>query len=238
MKEFNAPIIKTKEELDALFDALKDQGFGYFYTYEAHQKKIDKIIYSSNKLNVSVDSKFKENLLRVNDYVQAEKDAQSHFSKFKPDDKINELLKKFSLQSDELGKIPTHYASTQEIIAWVDFRTKYNLKDVFDKGSNVDYYNLDKNFLKIYYGDNGYDFKTLYSLIYEKPCPDYSRKDVGVWIDLSPMEIKIFANGTANIRGDIKKFKEYFYKNLKNETYGNDIIKYNDKVEIRKASRD
>lgn len=238
MGEFKTPIIKTKQELEKILDDLSEQGFGYFNRYDAHQRKIEKIINVNNKLNVSVDSEFKNNLQRVDDYVQAEKIAKEHFSKFKPDDKINELLKKFSIQYDDSAGIPSNYADANEIIRWVEFRTKYNLKDEFDKGYNVQYYNLDKSFLKIYYNDNQYDFSTLYGLIYGKSCPDYDRKSIGVWIDLNPLELKIFANGYANIRGDIKKFKEYFYKTLKSERYGNSIIKYNDKIEIIKTVRD
>lgn len=239
MAEFKTPVIKTREELEKILQDLSDQGFGYFNRYDAHQRKIEKIINDANKLNVSVDSEFKNGIHRIDDYVQAEKTAQQHFSKFKPDDKINELLNRFTLQADDSVAIPRSYSGANEIIAWVEFRTKYKLNDIFDKGYNVQYYNLDKNFLKIYYGDSHYEFETLYNLIYGKPCPvNLSRQSVGYWIDLDPLEIKIFANNNAQIKGDITSFKDYLYKYVKNKEYGNKIIKYNGKTEIIKATRD
>ena len=194
--------IKTRKELEDIFNSLSDQGFGYFSEYEAHQKKINKIINDSNTLdlNSKEDYKFKEKMQRFNNYEEAKEEAINFFSKFKPDDRISELLNTFYLSDDDKVHTPSYsYPGSKEIIAWVAFKSKYNLKDEFGGGNYVEYFNLDKSFLKIHYGDEDYKFKQLYKLILGEDCNDfygskYGTKSYGIWQELGKIEIKIYQN--------------------------------------------
>ena len=227
--------IKTRKELETILKFLSEQGFGYFSDYEPHRRKIEHIINKNNTLNVdsSKDHKFRKQMMNLSDYDEAEKEAKTHFSKFKPDDKIYELLNNFYLQNDGVGKTPFgssrffNISDNKEIILWVKFRTKYGLKDdQYRVGENFYVYNFDKNYIKFNvpeYPDR--NFKELYKLIMGEECLDFNNSLYGTWQDIGKMEIKFFQNGTANIKGGINKFKEYYINTLKNYHNYNIIIK-------------
>lgn len=238
MSEFQLPEIKSKEDLTKLLNYLDEQGFGYFSDYEYHRKKVDKIINNSNKMSINYDNKFKENLYNLNNYNDIKKEAEAYFSKFSPDDKIMELLNDFYLISDTSIRIPYYRPDTKDVIEWVDFRKKYNLKDEFTPGGYISYYNLDKNYLKIQFGQyKDWYFKQLYEYIFNEKCPDWDTKKAGEWLNIGKIEIKFFLKGGAQIKGDIDKFKEYYNKYLFKKHYKThtDIIKYNNKVTMLKA---
>jgi hypothetical protein len=244
--------IKSRKELETIFKSLSEQGFGYFSDYEAHQNKINKIISESNTLRVDKeDYKFKEKMYSTDNYEEAKKEAINFFSKFKPNDKIFELLNTFYLSNDDSASIPSYnYPSQKEIIKWMTFKNKYKLNDKdfggSDSGSDsVEYFNLDKSFLKIHYSNKDYNFKQLYELIFGEKCNDFSGseygdKKYGIWQNIGKIDIKIYQNGYSNIKGDLTKLKEYYYKTLiqKNKIYGHTLIKYNDKIEIIKQKEE
>lgn len=238
LKILSGQTINSEAELKYILNFLDKQGFGYFSSWEHHQRKIEDIISNANTLQVKYDDDFKRKLMNVNDYIAAKKQADEFFSKFNPDDKINELLNKFSIISDDTSSPPSYnYANNNDVIKWVNFRLKWNLKDEFSPGDRVYYYNLDKNYLKINYGEN-YEFKELYRLIYGEEIKDVSLNKIGDWIDIGKIEIKFFANGNANIKGDIQKFRDYYYKDIISKKYHHNVIARNGKVEIYKSKRE
>lgn len=238
--------IKSRKELEDIFKSLSDQGFGFFSDYEAHHKKINRIINEYNTLRVDKeDYKFKEKMYSIDDYEEAKKEAINFFSKFKPDDKIFELLNTFHLSNDDSASTPSYnYPNAKEIIKWMTFKNKYKLNDKdFDGDDTVEYFNLDKSFLKIRYSNKDYKFKQLYELIFGEECNDFLGSEYGDknydWQNLGKIEIKIFKNGYANIKGDLTKLKEYYYKTInKNRNYVHTIIKYNGKTEIIKKEKE
>lgn len=241
MADFQLPVIKTKEDLTKLLDYLREQGFGYFSDYEYHNKKVDKIINNANKMNISYDKKLKDNLSKLSNYDDIEKEVERYFSQFSPDDKIFELLNEFYLNSDVSIRVPYYRPDAKDIIEWYDFRKKFNLKDEFIPGSHISYYNLDKNYLKINFGSyKEYLFRQLYEYIFNEKCPEWNRNSIGEWINLGKIEIKFFAKGGANIKGDISKFKDYYNKFIIKRHYkhATDIIKYNNKVNIIKGVKE
>jgi hypothetical protein len=224
--------IKTRSDLEKILKFLEEQGFGYHSDYDLHNKKIDHIIGKRNTLGILYDTKFKEELYKYKDYEEADKKAKKYFSGFSADDKIFELISSYYLQSDEVCKVPGIRPDNKEIIEWVNFKIKYGIKNEFgEKDYTVSVYNLDKNFLKINFKKYIWDFKRMYKLIFVEDCKDFDEKYYGSWQNIGKIEIKFFQNGSANIKGDTKKLKEYYYKNLKSKKI-NIIIKYNDKLEI------
>ena len=226
--------IKTIDDLKQLIKFLDEQGFGYLSEHDLHNKKVDHIISKNNILGVKYDDKFKGNLYKLNNYEEMDKEAKIYFSKFSTDDKIYELINIFYLSDDEGCRVPSYWSDNKEIIEWVNFKNKYRLKEEFGPKSNfVNVYNLDKNYIKIYFKNYGdWDFKKMYKLIFGEECKDFG-KNCGVWQNIGKIEIKFFQNGYANIKGDLKKIKEYYYKNLKNRN-NNMIIIYNGNLEILK----
>jgi hypothetical protein len=228
----NLDKISTTEDLKKVLKFLDEQGFGYISEWDLHQKKIIDVINKSNPLNVKYDDKLKSNLIGLKDYDIATQKAKEFFSKFNVDDKILELVSKFYIQSDDECRTPYNRPDHKSIVEWFEFKTKYNLKDA-DYGSSkfINYYNLDKNFLKIHFGEySTYDFNKLYELIFNEETKEYSSKK-GDWQDLGKIQIKFFLKGGANIKGELDKYKYYYYQYIKN-TNSNNIIKYNNKIEI------
>jgi hypothetical protein len=231
--------IKTKEQLDEILKMLNDQGFGYFSDYEPHKKKIDHIISNANKLGIKHDSKLKYELIRMSDYTEIEKKANEYFSKFNPDDKIFELLNKFYMQTDDNRKVPYYnYPGNNDIVAWVNFKTKYGLKDEYI--GSFDVYNFDKSFIKIRFPEySNWEFENLYELVYGEKCGKFEEKKAyGEWQNIGKIEIKLFQNGYCNIKGDIVKLKEYYYKYLKKNIHNNTIFIVNKKKEIIKKNEE
>jgi len=226
--------IKTKKELDEILQMLNDQGFGYFSDYEPHKTKIDHIINKANKLNIKHDSKLKDKLIKMSDYDEIEKETNEFFSKFQPDDKIFELLNKFFISSDGIGRVPYGRPSGNDIVAWVNFKNKYGLKDEYT--GNLEVYNFDKSYIKVNYPEySEWDFEKLYELVFGEKCGKYEeRKAYGTWQNIGKIEIKLFQNGYCNIKGDIAKLKEYYYKYLKKKLYHTTIFIINKKKEIIK----
>lgn len=232
--------IKSRKDLERVLKLLSDQGFGYTSDYEHHNKKIDSIISKANKLGIETKNlKIRDTLSKLNNYEDMEKEADAFFSKYNPVDKINEYLNEFDLSSDASCRTPWRNSSySKEIIEWVEFRRKLNLKDEYGYGQNITYYNFDKNFLKIRFGEyKSYDFKRLYKLVFNEECKEFGNK-TSEWYDLGKIEIKFFQNGYANIKGDIKTLKEYYYNHTKKKIYNTTIIKYNNKTEIIKKISD
>lgn len=231
--------IKTHSDLKKLLKYLEEQGFGYFSEWEYHQKKVDFIISKNNTLHIAYEENLKEKLYKLEDYNNIDDEAKKFFSKFNVDDKILELIKTFRLNEDDSCSTPWGSPSNaKEIIYWNNFKKKYNLKDEFGVHNTIRYYNLDKNFLKIYFPQySTYEFKSLYKYIFGEDCNEFTDKKSGIWIDLGKIEIKFFMKGGANIKGDLKKMKEYFYMELTNKIYYHTLIKYNGKQEIFKSIR-
>lgn len=237
LKILSGQTINSEDELKYIIDFLGSQGFGHVSEWDLHQRKIESIINKANILRVKYDDKFKRDLIYVRNYIEAKNTADEFFSQFKPDDKINELMNKFNIIVDDSCTPPSYnYANNNDVINWVNFRLKYNLKDEFGPNDKVMYYNLDKNYLKINYGEN-YDFKELYRLLYNEECKDFPNK-TGEWFDIGKIELKFFSNGNANIKGDLSPFRDYYYKYIRNKNYNHNIINYNKKIEIYKSKRD
>lgn len=223
--------IKSRSELKKLLKSLEEQGFGYQYDWNFHNRKVDEIISNANKLGVKLDSEIKEKLSRLDNYDEIEKEANKFFSKYNPEDKIFELFNNIYLSEDDVGRIPYSRPDNKEVIEWFKFRKKYNLLDIYNPGTNFHAYNLDKNMLKIRC-DETYKFRELYKLILNEECLEFNSK-YGVWQNLGKIEIKLFMNNYANIKGPgLKEFKNYYYKYIKNKDYGNNIIIYNKKQEV------
>jgi len=231
--------IKNKEDLKKILKFISDQGFRIRDSdYNLHDEKIGSIINRANKLNLELDDtqkrKIREELSKIENYSDMVKAADTYFSRFNSEDKIFEVLKWFYLQADELGKIPSHYSpNSKEIVEWFMFKTKHNLTD--DYFGSVQYYNFDKNYLKINFNETKrYEFDKMYNLIFGEKNKDYRENLAGEWQDLGKIQIKFFKGGGVNIKGDLTTFKEYLYKNLTKRIYNNYIIKYNQKTEIIK----
>jgi len=230
--------IRTRKQLEELIKFLDDQGFGYLSEYDLHQKKINSIISRNNTLNVDAEKnhKFREKLMSMKDYDEANKEAKEYFSKFSADDKILELLNIFWIQSDDSGRVPYSRSDNKEIVNWVNFKVKYGLKDEYQKSSQFTVYNFDKSFIKVRFPEYGsWNFKNLYELIFNERCDEFEeRKAYGKWQNIGKIEIKLFQNGYCNIKGDIGKLKTYYYKFLKEKEYyrRNIIFIVNKKKEI------
>ena len=227
--------IKTEEELQKVIKYLENQGFHIKDSYwELHNRKIENIFNKANTLGIKYDNKELVDIKKVKNYDEAEKIAKKYFSKFNPDDKIYELLSSFYIEPDSFSDMPSYNSpSTGDVINWVDFRLKHNLKDIFKSDSfsaRVEYINLDKNFIKIHFG-NSWDFDKLYNLVFNEEPEKYSESKAGIWQDLGKIQIKIFSKGTAQIKGDITKLKEHYYKFIIDKKYNGLIIKYNGKTE-------
>jgi len=242
-EEFKVPQINSEKDLDTIFSALYDQGFGYVQNQDRfHKNKIEKLIQKYNTLRVDVPQSFYSDSYKIKNYSEADNVISSHFSKIKPDDKIFELIKSiFSLKFDDRAKLPQlENDNIIEVIEWFKFKERYNLNDKDFKSyihtrsyTNVDVYNFDKKFIKISFGKDSGQFETFYNLIFNEKCKEVENK-VGAWQDLGKIEIKQFLNGTANIRGDIDKIKEYYYNELITHTFYNNlyIIYYNKNIKI------
>lgn len=230
------PIIRTREQLKMILDGLYNQGFGYYVgDYKAHDVKVEKLINSNNTLNMDENKyghELKDIVRNMTNYVEIDRTIKKYFKKFKPDDKIKELINKFHLKEEFSISSPSNWSPNKsDIIDWVNFKKKYNLKG--EPHVNK-VYNLDKNFIKlVFWGEhreNHFKFTQLYKLIYGENPNEWSAKNIGDWQDLGKIEIKIFQNDTINIKGDIDKLKKFQYK------YGiskrNCVIFYNNKKEI------
>lgn len=224
--------IKTEKELEQVFDILREQGFYISGRYEAHRHKLQSIINNANKLNVKVDSKLESEINRMSNYSEAERIANEYFSKIKPDDKIKEYIDYVHPISDDGAKTPgSRNINSRDIINWVKFRDKYNLKDIYGYDNWIKIYNLDKKILKITYSKD-YDFEQLYILLYGEKPNSFSSKENG-WMDLGKIELKVFANGNANIKGDLSPFLKYFYDYVSTMFHQISIITYNGKTETK-----
>jgi len=225
--------IKNENELKIILNSLRDQGFGSFDDYKAHNYKIDRMINYANKFNIE-QSKYRqytENLYNLKDYTEIENKLQSIFSNYSEIDKIKEYLDIFYVSPTIKLKLPdvNTYQQEDNIIQWVKFKTKLNLKDInFIPGKTINFYDLDKKTIKIRYKEN-YEFQRLYELLFNKKCKDY-KDDYGTWIDLDEIQIKLYQNGLAELSGNISQLKKYYYVELSKNTYYNyNIIIYNNK---------
>lgn len=229
--------IKTEEDLKRVYDLLSDQGFGYQNSWKAHQSKVEHIINSENTLGIKVDSHVKDDNMKLKDYGIIGKNVKKYFSKFNSDDKIFEYINTFRLNHDARGKTPNcSRGEAKEIVEWVNFKNKYNLKDEFGCSDYIDVYNLDTNTIKLYFGEsyNMYEFARFYELLFGEKCSEIE-KTVGIWQDLGKIEIKYFQNGNVGVKGDLKKLKDYYYRDLKKSRHHSHIVvRYNKKTEILK----
>jgi len=235
--------IKNKEDLKKVLTFLDEQGFNvrnvqYPSDYNLHDKKIDSIINNANKLHLDIDNSNKRKLIddlsKIENYSDMVKTADRYFSKFSNKDKITEVLNLFYILYDDRARVPTHNSpNVKDIVEWFNFKTKYNITDNYTDA--VEYFNLDKNYLKIHFNDSkSWEFDKVYNIIYGEKNKDYNKAHTGVWQDLGKFEIKFFLKGGANIKGDITVFKDYYYTYLTNKRnyYTTNIIKYNGKTEI------
>ena len=163
------------------------------------------------------------------------KKADEHFSKFNASDKITELINSFYIQSDDSASTPSRYSTeAKQIIECVNFKTKYNLTD-FEPGKTIEYFNLDKNQIKIRFGERmGREFKKLYRLIFNEESKDFEENTTGVWQDLGKIQIKFFLKGGADIKGDLDIIKEYQYKFI-SMPHRYIVVKYKNNVNIIKG---
>jgi hypothetical protein len=234
------PLIKSKEQLSMIISGLSDQGFGYFTSdWTAHDKKVDYLIQKNNILNISdkdFDRELKSLLNNMTNYNDIDKTIKKFFKKYKPDDKIKELINKFYLVADAGGMPPSDsHPDTKSIFDWVKFKEKYSIKEENVFGYQVRVYDLDKKYIKINFQfgwTEKHNFDELYKLIYNETPNEWSYKDTGIWLDLGKIEIKTFQNGTMNIKGDLKKLTTYFYEQITKRSV---IIFYNKKKEIFKV---
>ncbi len=229
--------IKTREELNKILKFLDEQGFGYISDYDLHRKKIESIINNSNKFSINVENNFRENLLKLSNYEIAKDQSQKHFSSFGADHKIMELLSDFYIISDFFIRTPYQRASEKDIIDWYEFKKKFNVTfeetEDLGSGNNVTVHNLDKNYIKINWSDHSrWKFENLYELIFNETPNKFVEKNYGEWQDLGKIEIKIFQKGTASIKGDLTKIKQYYYNSLIKKLYYNNIIIFNKKREF------
>lgn len=229
--------IKNEDDLNRVLELLEEQGFGYNRSWELHQRKVQDIINKSNKLNIKYDNKLLSDNTKLKDYSEIEKNVKKYFSKFNSDDKINEFLNVFYIQSDATARTPYSSPNVKEVVDWVNFKKRFNVSDEFGRGNYIEVYLLDKKGIKIKFGEyKTRDFKIFYNLVYNEECPDFDQNNVGDWQDLGRIEIKFFQNGNAAIKGEVKKLKEYYYNYIKNFRSGNYIIRYNNKTEIIKKN--
>jgi hypothetical protein len=230
--------IGSYRDLRKIVDILSNQGFGYIDTYKLHQSKVDKLISSANKYGVKFDDNIKRKYQYDEKltYDEIKNELDQYFSQFSPDTKIYELINKFYLVSDDSCMTPYGGSpSSTDIIKWHEFKTKFGLKDEFGYGNNVSVYNLDKNYIKVYFSEySAYDFDTLYKLIFGEENIKIDGKKIGVWQDIGKIEIKLFQKGTAQIKGDLSKLKEYYFNSV-NKPYRNIVIIYNKSKHILKS---
>lgn len=231
--------IKTYEDLKKVLNSLEQQGFGSFYADVFHRKKVDKIINNENKLNIDYEKQnknLKSSLYDLTNYEEIKKQAANFFSKYSPDDKILEIVQSFFPKPDVEIESPGRSDSNKDVIEWVKFRIKYNLKDneKYISSKYLNLYNLDKNIIKIHFRQyDVWEFRQLYKLLFNEECKDFnSDKITGEWIDLNKIQIKFYANGNTDIKGDLTKLKEYYFKYLTDKIYRNLIIIYNKEKHI------
>lgn len=236
--------IKNENELKIILNSLRDQGFGSFDDYKAHNYKIDRMINYANKFNIE-QSKYRqytENLYNLKDYTEIENKLQSIFSNYSEIDKIKEYLDIFSIRPNIELKLPdvNTYQQEDNIIQWIKFKNKLNLKDNnFIPGKTIKYYDLDKKTIKISFVRDytqPYKFQKFYELLFNKKLrndKDYDeilRTNVGIWLDLDEIQFKTYQNGTAEIGGNISQLKQLYYEKISKNTYYNyNIIIYNNK---------
>ena len=236
-KNTKLPIIKTRAQLKMIIDGLESQGFGYYVgDWKAHDYKVNSIIRKNNTLGIKEDTfmgELTKEVEKLTNYSEIEKIVKNFLKKFKPDDKINELLNNFYLKPETVVRQPSSsHPGRKEIIEWVKFKRKYGIKGEPNFNWNVSVYNLDKNFVKISFFGEHYEkkpkFTNLYELIYGEEPNEWSAK-MGGWQDLGKIEVKIFQNGSMNIKGDIKELKKRLYDNINRHDC---VIFYNKKKEI------
>ena len=237
-KEFKLKKIKSRKELEELFNAIQQQGFGHVSDYKAHDSKIDNLKSKANTLNVDF-SEYEINT-EYNDkdsYVKIEKDLKKYFSKFKPDDKINELFQRFGMYPDSGAYYPHGRVSENEVKKWWAFRKKVGIKEDPEGYFRLGYYNFDKKFIKLYYNESySYQFSELYELLYGEKVDDNLRNMyTGGWNKYGKLEIKIIANGTMNIKGDIDIIKKYLFKKVSSQT--ENYIRKDKKLILTKKDR-
>jgi len=231
--------IKNQADLKQILKFLDQQGFGHVSDWELHQKKINSLISKNNTLGITYDERIKEDLRNLNDYEEIDNRLKKYFSGFNVDDKIFEFIKTFYLSSDDSCSTPWNRPEARDVIAWIKFKERFNLKDEFGASKTIDFYNLDKNYLKIYFGSyKEWEFKQFYKLIFNEDPKNFDDKKVGAWQNLGKIEIKFFMKGGANIKGDLTKIKEYYNKYLIKNIYHHTIIKYNNKLNIIKDNRE
>ena len=256
-------IIKNKSELEKVLSFFQEQGFSTGSATSWHDSKIRYIIESENvnKLNIKFDhqndfiksddawltTNDKEQVLRklywVNDYDEVQKIAKHFFSKFTVNDKIDELLKHFSLEEDDTCTIPpvNSEPSYSDVDGWYKFRIKYGVDDSGDfyfrnnHRNEVKVFNFDKKSIKIS-GIKKYEglheFRKLYELLYGGTPLNFDIDNKGVWQDLGEIQLKSYKNGTTELSGNIKKFKDYFYNKIKKTLYTFTVVFHDGKKEF------
>jgi sRNA-binding regulator protein Hfq len=233
----NITKISTEKDLDMILGFLQDQGFGYIHKSKLIDSKVENIISNANKLKIkNVDSDLEYKIKYLRNFDEMKKIAEEYFSKYDTNYKLKELLNKFYIQPNESVKTPWNDSTLiKDIINWVKFKTKHNITDESKFGSyeTVEYYNLDKPSIKIRFNDNDTsEFNNLYKLIYNEDCDENYKEITGSWYNLGKIEIKFYLNNTIEMKGDLEKFKEYYYKLITEKIYTHLIIKYKDKTEI------
>ncbi len=232
------PIIRTKEQLSMILNGLSAQGFGSIASdWQAHDYKVYRLISENNVFGVS-EQNFKSELIKLvqnmTNYSEIERIIKNYFKKFKPDDKIKELISKFYLKSDMSVRQPSRSRPEKsDIKDWIKLKKKYKIKGEPKFNWTVDVYNLDKSFIKVnffgYNWENQTKFSELYEFMFGEKPDEWSSKLTGSWQNLGKIEVKIFQNSSMNIKGEVKKLKKYLYEQLGD----NCIIIYNKNKEIR-----
>jgi len=220
--------IKNEKELKEYISVLYDEGFGYINEYEFHNKKIDHIIRKENKLNIELKgSELKDLIKNEKDYEKIHTICRNYFSKFNSDDKIFELANRFSLIENDSVSAPYSSPSFSEIKKYVDFREKYGCPELHPV-TRIYYYDLDKNILKLRFGEyfDRYKFETLYELVYNKKALEFSNK-ISDYQNIGEIDIKLYSNGNADFKGNLKPLKDKYYSYFKTKVNHNYILIYN-----------
>jgi len=227
--------IKNYKDLEKLDDIIGEQGFGYIDKYKMHERKIYNIISNANKHNINYNEYSIKKLIEDqyhDDYDKIKKIIEKFFTKFNINDKLTELLNSMYMVSNTMSTPSSWERDRKDIENWWNFKKKYKITDnkKFGTSEYVSIYDFDKKFLKVHFNNSENIIKQIYKIIFNKdPKYDNYRFPVGIWLDLGEIEIKVFQNNTANIKGNIQKFKDHYLENSRKGKMHETVIIMKDK---------
>jgi len=220
----------NKNDIIQLAKVLNDLNIGSFCSDEMIKNKIESLIRKNNTHNMNV----KEDLIRtlkieqIDDFSKINNILKIYFSKFKSDDKLNEIVSKLSIKenfvierpfkSDSKEKWDAFYANIKKYGA-IDDHNNHNVyvydlrKDSFK--CRCSYTNLDaiERFLNMKY-NSGLEYNDQIHFPYE-----LNGLTRGVWKDYDMVQLKPYMNGYVEVKGKITDLLNSFYEINKNKTY-------------------